>query len=581
MRRALLLCLSLVALPVSAQPKGSATSAAKSVKPKAPKLVVTIVVDQLGAWVLSDRVGLLPQDGGFQRLLREGTYVREMQYAHAATETSPGHASLYTGAPPRDNGIVCNERLQAAGKGPPLRFPALLDDKTKEVDSHGVSDRSSVSLVDLRAEPLADRLREEQPLAHVIALSLKDRGAVFAAGHQPDTAIWYDVITDDVATSTIYAQSLPAWAKSTFETSRSLRGPSWIAVIPPGTVPPYVIDNRLGEGSLPEGTNVFPHRVASGASFRASPYGDRFLFDLAVAALDAQATKPGDGPTLLALSMSSNDYVSHLYGCDSLEAYEELFALDRALGLFLSGLDKRYGSDGWALVLAADHGSTPLPETPRKDRPWCAPGAPHDRWARPCDAGHRVDQPSLGTVLDDAVGKQLGKSGLVLGVADPYVYLSDAAQDPALRPRVVSIVTQVLKSTPGVAEVFDTTKLPAQCPPLQDESIAALVCRATSAPEVTGRGKSGDLYVVLDPGSFFDSGQSHGRGGSHGTPYRFNRAVPLLARGGHVPAGVIVEEPIPFSSFSRTAAGFLGIDPPKNALPGRDLGADGAAPLKR
>jgi len=571
MRRAFLLSLLLAAAPASAQPKPTAAPP-RAAKPKAPKLVVTIVVDQLGAWVLSDRIGLLPQDGGFQRLLREGTYVREMQYAHAATETAPGHASLYTGAPPRDNGIVCNERLLPQAKGPPLRFPALLDDKTKEVDSHGVSDRPSVSLIDLRAEPLADRLRAEQPLAHVIALSLKDRGAVFAAGHHPDDAVWYDVVTDDIATSTIYADALPAWAKSTYETSRSLRGPSWIAMIPPGTLPPYVVDNRLGEGSLPEGTNVFPHRVASAASFRASPYGDRFLFDLASAALDAQKRKPGDGPTLLALSMSSNDYVSHLYGCDSLEAYEELFALDRSLGLFLSGLDKRFGADGWSLVLAADHGSTPLPETPRKDRPWCAPGAPHDRWERPCDAGHRVDQPSLGNVLEEAVAKQLGRSGLVLGVADPYVYLSEAAQDPALRPRVVSIVSQVLKSTPGVAAVYDTQKLPATCPPPGDDSQAALVCRATSAPDVTGRGKSGDVYVVLDPGSFFDSGQSHGRGGSHGTPYRFNRAVPLLARSpGRIPAGVVIEEPIPFSSFSRTAAGLLGISPPKSAFPGRDL----------
>ncbi|MEO6952017.1 MAG: alkaline phosphatase family protein [Polyangia bacterium] len=540
--------------------------------PKRPKLVVTAVVDQLGAWVLSDRLQYLSPQGGFARLLREGTYVREMDYAHAATETAPGHASLYTGAPPRDNGIVSNERFVPSTTGAvPLRVPALLDDSTHEITSKGPSNKPSVSLIDLRAEPLADRLRADKPLSQVISLSLKDRGVVFAGGHQPRVAIWYDVHTDDIVTSSAFMKAMPAWAKTTFESSLSLRGPLWTTAIPAGTLPAWVVDDRPGEGSFDDEKPVFPHRIASAASFRASPFADRFLFDMAIAALD-DLGRGTDGPTLLAISLSSNDYVSHVYGSDSLEAYEELYALDRSLAQFMSNLDDRYGKDGWALELAADHGSTPLPETVLGARPWCAKGAKPDRWERPCATGHRVDQPTLSVVLEKATQKALGKEHLVTGVADPYVYFSDAAQDPQLRARVVSVVTAVLRATPGVAEVFDTTKLPKKCPPVTDESMAALVCRSTSSPDTTGRGRSGDLYVVLDPGSFFDSGISHGKGGSHGTPYRFNRAVPLLVRApGLVPAGVVEETPLMFSSFVRTAAGLLGIKPPKNAVPGTNL----------
>jgi arylsulfatase A-like enzyme len=546
------------------------SSVAYAAPPKKPRVVVTLVVDQLGAWVLNDRIALLPGDGGFQRLLREGTYVREIVYHHAATETAPGHAALYTGAPPRDNGIVTNERFEiTAGKY--VRVPALLDDKTREVDSKGVSDRPSASLIDLTAEVLADRVRIEQPLAHVFALSLKDRGAIFAGGHRPDASIWFDVAIDDIVTSTALGQSLPAWAISTFQTSRSLRGPSWIASIPAGKLPAYVVDKRLGEGNLPGDSSVFPHRVTSAAAFRASPYGDRFLFDLGLAALDSvKKTRAKDGPTLLAISLSSNDYVSHIYGSDSLEAYEELFALDRALGQFESGLDDRFGKNGWAIVLSADHGSTPLPETPRSERTWCAQGAPHDHWDRPCEAGRRVDQEGLGVAIEKAVADAVGKNGLVVGVADPYVYLSDAARDPSVRPRVISAATAALKATPGVAEVFDTTALPKTCP--SNDDLPALVCRAVSSPEVTGRGRAGDLYVVLDAGSFFDSGHSRGRGGSHGTPYPFNRAVPLLVRApGWVQEGKTIEAALPFSSFVRTAAALLGITAPKNAVPGTAL----------
>jgi len=51
------------------------------------------VVDQLAAWVLRDRIDKLPANGGFARLRREGKYFPEMAFAHAATETAPGHAA--------------------------------------------------------------------------------------------------------------------------------------------------------------------------------------------------------------------------------------------------------------------------------------------------------------------------------------------------------------------------------------------------------------------------------------------------------------------------------------------------------
>ena len=59
-------------------------------------------------------IGLLGE--GVASTTREGTNVREMRYAHAVTDTAPGHASLYTGAPPHDTGIVSNERVDDEGE---------------------------------------------------------------------------------------------------------------------------------------------------------------------------------------------------------------------------------------------------------------------------------------------------------------------------------------------------------------------------------------------------------------------------------------------------------------------------------
>jgi hypothetical protein len=51
-----------------------------------------------------------------------------------------------------------------------------------------------------------------------------------------------------------------------------------------------------------------------------------------------------------------------------------------------------------------------------------------------------------------------------------------------------------------------------------------------------------------------------GRGASHGSPYRFDRAVPLFVRApGAVEAGRRVDEPVPFTRFRETVAALLGI----------------------
>src|SRR4051794_31984492 len=84
--------------------------------PRAPWLV-TIVVDQLAAWIAAERWPALPADGGFARLRREGLYVRQLRFAHADTDTAPGHAALYTGATPRGSGIFANEVLAPGGRG--------------------------------------------------------------------------------------------------------------------------------------------------------------------------------------------------------------------------------------------------------------------------------------------------------------------------------------------------------------------------------------------------------------------------------------------------------------------------------
>ena len=538
-------------------------------------VVVTIVIDQLAAWIASDRLPLLPADGGFARLRREGTYVREARYAHAATDTAPGHAALYTGAWPRLSGVVANERVDLASG---MKVSFLRDPSTRVVALAGDSGAgptvgSSASV--LRAPTLADAFLDAHPGAYVVSLSLKDRASIPGGGQRPTTSLWFDPRREAFVSSTAFVSSetgFPPWARASAARSPVSRGaPVW-TLLDPGWVREHATtpDDQVGEGALEGQVTSFPHDLSTavnrGEAFRATPFSDAAVLELARAAIDAPGF--GERPTLLALSLSSNDYVGHFYGPDSFEAWDNLRVLDRGLGDLFAALDARVGRGGWAAVLSADHGVGPLPETAghARARPWCRPGFA-DRFERPCEGGGRVSPSAFTDRLREAARATLGPGDWVLGFSDPYVSLSDAARAlPAdARDRLVRALIDSTRTYPEIARAIDLRTMPAVCPDPRDESIDALVCRSVDP-------SFGDLYVFTRPGSFFDSEYTPGRGVNHGTPYLYDRTVPVLARApGIVAAGRIVEAPQSFATFTRTAASLLGIHPPRACAPSLDL----------
>jgi hypothetical protein len=547
----------------------SASSAAEPRRPGSPKpaLLITIVVDQLAAWEAAERWPALPAAGGFARLRREGLWVRELRYAHAVTDTAPGHAALFTGAAPRDSGIFANETVGADLKPRSI----LLDPATRIVNGRGATvDFAGSSLARLRAPTLADALVAETPAARVFAFSLKDRGALFAAGRRPTAVAWIDPATFELMTSTAFLR-LPSWAApvAAREVAARARAGAW--TLPPSdrvwvAAHAETPDDEPGEGDLAGLGRVFPHAVATGKAARATPFGDRFLFALGRAALanlgESQA------PTLLALSLSSHDYVGHVFGPHSWEAWDELLELDRGLAALLDAADHAVGKDGYAVMLTGDHGSGALPEiAPEKRGVRCGAGAPADRWERPCIPSRRISPAAIAKTLEPALVATLGPGPWVGGFADPLAYLTPRAHalDDAGKTKLLAAAKRALSAL-GVDDVVDTHAGPRTCP--TDETRATLVCRSIdpSGP--------GDLYLVVAPGAFFDPDVVPGSGMSHGSPYLYDRAVPLLVRApGRVPAGAVREAPISFTAFARTAASLLGVRPPAAARDGEDLAA--------
>jgi arylsulfatase A-like enzyme len=543
-----------VAVLGACRPQAAVTATPGDGRVAPPPLVVTIVVDQLAAWMADERWPALPSDGGFARLLREGLYVRELHFAHAVTDTAPGHAALYTGAVPRATGIVANDVMGADGN----KASILLDPAARLVPAGGAGavDRPGSSLAALKIDTLADALMAARPDAEVYSFSLKDRGALFAAGRHPTLALWLDTDGGTMTTSTAFAKAVPAWAVPLGDAAAVARAyasawqpldAGWLAATA------ATRDDQEGEGDYLGLGVAFPHRAMSVKAMRATPAGDALLFELARAALAHAVDPAARRPVLLALSLSSNDYIDHVFGPNSWEAWDELRRLDHRLAELFAALDGLVGPTGWGVMLTGDHGSNPLPELSRSgNAPWCRRGPGGDHWQRPCGRGARLLASDIARRLD-------ADRTLVAGIVDPFVYLTPrgralpADQRAALQQRFDALFA----GTGEVAQVIDVRTAPEVCPPVSDESLPALTCRSIR------RDQAGDFYIVPAPGTFFDPELAVGRGTSHGSPYPYDRTVPLLVRApGRVPPGVTRGEPTSYAAFARTAAALLGIREP-------------------
>jgi hypothetical protein len=174
-----------------------------------PKLVVGIVVDQMRQEYLY-RFETKFGEGGFKRLMKDGFVLKNAHYNYVPTYTGPGHASIYTGATPAVHGIIGNDWYDKQLK---KTVNCVEDEKQKPVGND--VGNGDVSPWRMLQTTITDELKlATQKQAHVIGISLKDRGAVLPAGHTPDGAYWYDDKTGRFITSTYYRVGLPTWVEA-------------------------------------------------------------------------------------------------------------------------------------------------------------------------------------------------------------------------------------------------------------------------------------------------------------------------------------------------------------------------------
>ena len=312
-----------------------------------PRLVVVITVDQLRPDYL-DRYR--PQlKGAFATLLKGGASFSDAYQDHAVTETAPGHATILSGRWPAHTGIIRN----------------LVGVQDPSAPLIGVSGPGA-SPTRFRGTALFDWLKAADPGARALSISGKDRGAILPIGRAKEQVYWYSA--GFFTTSRYYADSLPTWVR-VFNGQRvpfRAAGTQWTLFLSEREYPEP--DSAAYEN---QGRDiVFPHRLPADSgqaalAFIATPTMDSLTLAFALEGVRALQLGGRGATDLLAVSLSTTDYVGHAYGPDSREIHDQVVRLDRYLGRFLEQLFVRYGRNNVLVVLTADHGVTPYPERAR------------------------------------------------------------------------------------------------------------------------------------------------------------------------------------------------------------------------
>jgi len=562
LRRTLALSLLLVLAVVSS---GQRRTQLENVKPKRPRLVLLIVVDQFRYDYL-ERFGDLFVANGLRRLMRDGASWTQSNYDHMPTYTAPGHGTMMTGAYPAETGIVGNEWPdRVTGK----KVTSVSD--TSEKLLGGASPEGAASPRRLMSSTVGDELRlVTNDRSKVIGISVKDRSAILPAGRHANAAYWVSSGSGSVVSSTYYFAQLPAWVAAYNNTHPADQyfGKKWERLLPESE---YV--KRAGPDSPAwetvsgaGNTNAFPHTVTGGATKPSAPFyfdldytpfSNELVLSFTQQAIVNEQLGQDDDTDVLTVSFSANDYVGHRYGPYSQEVMDVTLRVDRQIATLLDFVQSKVGLANTLIAFTADHGVAPIPEHA------AALGL----------GGSRIKTTDLLAAIRGAISARYNPEKKSPDPTADYIYKFDDAgltRDGFMNGNVYFNYAALERDKVNLEELAQVTGKAA----LTVRGVARYFTRgqllrgATSVTDPIERralhgfypSRSGDVVLIADPFKYLGDTIT----ATHGSPYTYDTNVPTIIMGTGVTPGRYLESATP-ADIAPTLCALLGITAPTNA----------------
>ena len=500
----------------------------------APSLVVMISIDQLRGDLVERFAPAFT--GGFRRLLDDGFRYSSASHAHAVTHTAAGQATLSTGVFPSRSGIVANSWSQRIGSTWSSMY-AVEDRDSPILGFETVEQLPGRSPKNLLREGLADWVRAQDPDARTVSVSSKDRSAITMGGQTDSNVYWLLPQLARFITSTYYANEYPRWLnRFNSEVMPGIVGEeTWYSLVPDDLRSLARDDDAPYEG---DGTNTtFPHtrsketssssQQSANAWALSTPQVDVAVGALAMAAMDEFDLGQRGHVDYLAFSLSATDYVGHGYGPLSQEQFSNLINVDRVLGRLFDYFDEQVGEGRWVVGVSADHGVVTMPEAAQ--------------------------------VMGDMSAERIDITDNTAAMGEVY---QEAAQAGGTPDAVAERAARLLEERGVVAKAYTHRELTVGEPA---DSFAVMFRNSHYPGRAHNALSPYGIEVRFGPGDLVSSP----RGTTHGSPYWYDRWVPLMLMGTGVRSGSSAES-VYTVDMAPTLAALAGIRAPDD-LDGKSI----------
>jgi Uncharacterized proteins of the AP superfamily len=526
-----------------------------------PKLILQITVDQFRGDMPTRHYSQLGE-GGLKYLLDNGVVYKNAHHAHANTETIVGHVTLATGAHPSAHGMIGNiwfdrsTGVTAYNIEDPsyklLTANADVDASTEIDPTQKAASSDGRSPASILTTTFSDELSSlTAGKAKVFGISVKDRGAVSMAGHS-GKAFWFSKASNEFVTSSYYYEKYPQWVVdwNAKKLPQQYSGKAWELMHPKDSYLFGDRDDQEWEVDLAGYGRTFPHKFDTTENkyfstyLTISPAGDELTVAFAKATIDAENLGGDDITDFLGVSLSATDYIGHFFGPSSLESEDNILRLDRSLKDLLAHVEKTVGLDNTLIVLSSDHGG---PEAPGYLNSMGIPTGyvSPDSWDK---------QPAI-----DRIKKKFRISGKLIDAYDhPYVYLSNEVINNKkidLLALETAVVEELIR-LPGVSAAVSSTALERGL--LADNYITRAVSH-NYHPK-----RSGNVYVVFDPGWFINDLDGLSAAVVHGSPWAYDTFVPIIFAGHNLKPRTISRR-VHTVDVAPTLSNIVGANPPSGA----------------
>lgn len=509
-----------------------------------PKLVVGVVVDQM-RWDYLYRYQERFGDNGFKRLMREGFNCENTMLNYIPAVTAIGHTSIYTGSVPAIHGIAGND-FHIDGK----QTYCTDDAAVATVGSN--SDAGKMSPHNLKVTTIGDELHlATNYRSKIISVSLKDRASILPGGHTADGAYWFDAETGNFITSTYYRKDLPGWLKkfNDRQLAKHYLSQDWETLYPTESYKNSTADNNSYENPFP-GADTPTMPVATSklmdseglGLIRNTPYGNTLTIDLALAAIDGERLGNRGETDMLAVSLSSTDYIGHQFGTYAIETEDTYLRLDRDIARLLAALDQEIGKGEYLLFLTADHAAA------HNFKFLTDKGIPAGGW----------DIEKTKAALNSHLKAEFKTDcNLVSGLLNYQIFLDNEKIDSLgiSKENVVAAAIDYIKRGEGVycaveQENAGTATLPS---PIKDRIVNGYY-----------PGRSGEIQIIMQPGWYGLESEATG-GTDHGVWHPYDTHVPLIFFGSGINPGATFT-PVEITDIAATVCALLHIQMPDGCL---------------